>query len=80
MRHLAPVLLSAWILWLTDGKSWSPHGGFETKKDCEIGLHDELRLLRMGRMKVNVETNTIWSFSGKIARYLCLPDTVNPKR
>jgi len=82
MRHLGPVLLCAWILWAAHDGSSAPRSGFETKKDCEIGLRNELLLLERGGAKVvQFDTGIVrLSTNGTLITHFCLPDTIDPRK
>ena len=85
---------TVWILWehLTgqakgfQSNDWTPRGGHETKQQCETAARSEATSLkqvkREGAKITASETEVFFNFNdGKqmYYRYVCLPDTIDPR-
>jgi len=66
---------SAWVLWLGTGTTYTPfgaYGGNTGEKDCK-----EAATQLMADMKK--DTKQLSEFLKSSSRYLCLPETVDPR-
>jgi len=66
---------SAWVLWLGTGAGYTPlgaYGGATGEKDCK-----DAAAQAMAAMKGN--TKELTDFLKSNSRYVCLPETVDPR-
>ena len=66
----------AWVLWLGTGATYTTFGAYGTsagEKDCKEAL---------AQLMANMQRDTkqMTEFLKSSSRYLCLPDTVDPRR
>lgn len=65
----------AWVLWLGTGTTYTPfgaYGGASGERECKEAIAQ-----LMGEMRKN--TTQMSEFLKSSSRYICLPDTVDPR-
>jgi hypothetical protein len=65
----------AWVLWLGTGATYTPFGAFGAssgEKDCKEAITQLMTDMRKDAKQVG-------DFLKSSSRYLCLPDTVDPR-
>lgn len=65
----------AWVLWLGTGTTYTPfgaYGGPTGEKECKEGVAQLMTEMRK-------DTKQLGDFLKASSRYLCLPDTVEPR-
>jgi hypothetical protein len=84
------VLMPAWVLWTElvppagGPRQWDIWQAYETQSDCQTDLRGFLNFVRQqhadsATVTGNTVTTTRGNTRGWITRYVCLPDSVDPR-